>query len=204
MENLVQIQYGQTGVSATTDALGMREMQRIVYAARSRQYLLVKAPPASGKSRALMFVALDKLANQGIKRVIVAVPEKTIARSFKDTELVPYGFFADWKVSEGYNLCTPGLKESGLRQKFIDFLTSDATVLVCTHSTFRNALKDLDITLLNDTFIGIDEFHHTSADELNNLGTAIRAIIGSTIPTVCRDSLFHQNRFRRRAAPRHN
>ena len=180
MENLVQIQYGQTGVSATTDALGMREMQRIVYAARSRQYLLVKAPPASGKSRALMFVALDKLANQGIKRVIVAVPEKTIARSFKDTELVPYGFFADWKVSEGYNLRTPGLKESGLRQKFIDFLTSDATVLVCTHSTFRNALKDLDITLLNDTFIGIDEFHHTSADELNNLGTAIRAIIGGS------------------------
>ena len=180
MENLVQIQYGQTGVSATTDALGMREMQRIVYAARSRQYLLVKAPPASGKSRALMFVALDKLANQGIKRVIVAVPEKTIARSFKDTELVPYGFFADWKVSEGYNLCTPGLKESGLRQKFIDFLTSDATVLVYTHSTFRNALRDLDITLLNDTFIGIDEFHHTSADELNNLGTAIRAIIGGT------------------------
>lgn len=180
MENLVQIQYGQTGASATTDALGMREMQRIVYAARSRQYLLVKAPPASGKSRALMFVALDKLANQGIKRVIVAVPEKTIARSFKDTELVPYGFFADWKVSEGYNLCTPGLKESGLRQKFIDFLTSDAAVLVCTHSTFRNALKDLDITLLNDTFIGIDEFHHTSADELNNLGTAIRAIIGGT------------------------
>lgn len=180
MENLVQIQYGQTGVSATTDALGMREMQRIVYEARSRQYLLVKAPPASGKSRALMFVALDKLANQGIKRVIVAVPEKTIARSFKDTKLIPNGFFADWKVSEGYNLCTPGLKESDLRQKFIDFLTSDANVLVCTHSTFRNALKDLDITLLNDTFIGIDEFHHTSADELNNLGTAIRAIIGGS------------------------
>ena len=177
MENLVQIQYGRTGVSATTDALGMREMQRIVYAARSRQYLLVKAPPASGKSRALMFVALDKLAGQGIKRVIVAVPEKTIARSFKDTELVPHGFFADWTVSEGYNLCTPGLKESGLRQKFIDFLTSDATVLVCTHATFRNALKDLDLTLLNDTFIGIDEFHHGSADETNLLGTSIRSIM---------------------------
>ena len=158
MKNLVQIQYGQTGASSTTDALGMREMQRIVYQARNRQYLLVKAPPASGKSRALMFVALDKLKHQGIKRVIVAVPEKTIARSFNDTELKPFGFFADWKVSDGYNLCTPGLKESGLRQKFIDFLTSSATVLVCTHSTFRNALKDLDITLLNDTFIGIDEF----------------------------------------------
>lgn len=177
MENLVQIQYGQTGASSNTDALGMREMQRIVYQARNRQYLLVKAPPASGKSRALMFVALDKLKHQGIKRVIVAVPEKTIARSFNDTELTPYGFFADWKVSEGYNLCASGLKESGLRQKFIDFLTSNATVLVCTHSTFRNALKDLDVSLLNDTFIGIDEFHHTSADEMNNLGTAIRTIM---------------------------
>ena len=180
MENLVQIQYGQTGASSNTDALGMREMQRIVYQARNRQYLLVKAPPASGKSRALMFVALDKLKHQGIKRVIVAVPEKTIARSFNDTELKPYGFFADWKVSEGYNLCAPGLKESGLRQKFINFLTSKATVLVCTHSTFRNALKDLEISLLNDTFIGIDEFHHTSADEMNNLGTAIRTIMAGS------------------------
>lgn len=180
MENLVQIQYGQTGVSANTDALGMREMQRIVYQARSRQYLLVKAPPASGKSRALMFVALDKLSNQGIKRVIVAVPEKTIARSFIDTKLKPFGFFADWEVSEGYNLCASGLKESGLRQKFIDFLTSDAKVLVCTHSTFRNALKDIDVSLLNDCFIGIDEFHHTSADEMNNLGTAIRSIMSGS------------------------
>ena len=72
MENLVNIQYARTGASSNVDALGMREMQRIVYEARNRQYLLVKAPPASGKSRAMMFVALDKLANQGIKKVIVA------------------------------------------------------------------------------------------------------------------------------------
>lgn len=180
MENLVQIQYGQTGVSSTTDDLGMREMQRIVYKERTRQYILIKAPPASGKSRALMFVALDKLVNQGIKRVIVAVPEKTIARSFKDTELRAYGFFEDWTVSEGYNLCAPGLRESGLCNKFISFLSSKSKILVCTHSTFRNALKDIDTSLLNDTFIGIDEFHHTSADEKNNLGTAIRNIMAGS------------------------
>ncbi len=180
MENLVNIQYARTGVSSNVDAFGMREMQRIVYEARNRQYLLVKAPPASGKSRAMMFVALDKLANQGIKKIIVAVPEKTIARSFKNTELTPSGFFADWRVSEGYNLCAPGLKESGLRQKFISFLSSEANVLVCTHSTFRNALKELDVSLLNDTFIGIDEFHHTSADEMNNLGSAIRSIMAGS------------------------
>ena len=46
----------------------MREMQEKAFEARSAQYLLLKAPPASGKSRALMFLALDKLINQGIKK----------------------------------------------------------------------------------------------------------------------------------------
>ena len=42
---------------------------------RGEQYLLIKSPPASGKSRALMFIALDKLANQGLKQAIIVVPE---------------------------------------------------------------------------------------------------------------------------------
>lgn len=40
-------------------------MQQRVFAKRDAQHLLIKAPPASGKSRALMFVGLDKLYNQG-------------------------------------------------------------------------------------------------------------------------------------------
>lgn len=75
MENLVEIKYAQTGKSSATNDMGMREMQAMVYEQRNRPHLLVKAPPASGKSRAMMFVALDKLANQGIRKVIVAVPE---------------------------------------------------------------------------------------------------------------------------------
>ena len=47
------------------DSLGMREMQARVYRRNSKK-LLVKAPPASGKSRALMFIALDKLHNQRV------------------------------------------------------------------------------------------------------------------------------------------
>lgn len=81
----IEVEYAQTGKSSNTDALGMREMQAMVYAQRNRQHLLVKAPPASSKSRAMMFVALDKLANQGVKKVIVAVPQQNIGRSFKDT-----------------------------------------------------------------------------------------------------------------------
>jgi replicative superfamily II helicase len=82
MPNLVHVEYGRTGQSKSTNALGMREMQEKAYEGRSAQYLLIKAPPASGKSRALMFIALDKLKNQGIKKVIVAVPEKSIGASF--------------------------------------------------------------------------------------------------------------------------
>ena len=92
MTNLVEVQYAQTGKSSNTDELGMREMQAMVYAQRHRQHLLVKAPPASGKSRAMMFVVLDKLANQGVKKVIVAVPQQNIGRSFKDTPLKKFGF----------------------------------------------------------------------------------------------------------------
>lgn len=78
MPDIVNVTYAQTGQSSKLNALGMREMQEKVYQARDAQYLLLKAPPASGKSRALMFIALDKLVHQGLKKVIVAVPEKSI------------------------------------------------------------------------------------------------------------------------------
>lgn len=180
MGNLVSITYNQTGNSANTDALGMREMQRMVYEQRHRQYLLVKAPPACGKSRALMFVALDKLENQGIKKVIVAVPEKTIGRSFDDTKLKENGFFADWKVAPYFNLCSGS--ETEKKKRFFEFITSDCkeNILVCTHATLRNAVKELKDEQLNDCLFGIDEYHHSSADVCNELGELIRRLITNT------------------------
>ena len=109
MINLVKAEYKQTGESTKINSFGMREMQANAFEKRTAQYLLLKAPPASGKSRALMFLALDKLTNQGIKKVIVAVPEKSIGGSFSETNLTDNGFFADWKPNDNYNLCTPGL-----------------------------------------------------------------------------------------------
>ena len=53
MPNLVEVKYAQTGASTKTNVYGMREMQERAFAARDAQYLLLKAPPASGKSRAL-------------------------------------------------------------------------------------------------------------------------------------------------------
>ncbi len=108
MTNFVDVAYQQTGKSLEIDSLGMREMQRRAFAERNAQYLLLKAPPASGKSRALMFLGLDKIYNQGLKKVIVSVPERTIGKSFAKTELKKFGFFTDWDYDDKYNLCTPG------------------------------------------------------------------------------------------------
>lgn len=182
MQNIVEIQYAQTGHSSATDELGMREMQAMVYAQRHRQYLLVKAPPASGKSRAMMFVALDKLKNQGIKKVIVAVPQQNIGRSFRNTNLKKFGFFADWVVAPAFNLCDSNSGDASKEKSFLEFLSPDtsANILVCTHSTLRNAMVHISNEQLNHVFFGIDEFHHTSADAYNNLGELIRRLLNET------------------------
>ncbi|GAA5220070.1 DEAD/DEAH box helicase [Membranihabitans marinus] len=176
MPNLVEVTYRQTGKSKSTNALGMREMQEKAYEGRTAQYLLIKAPPASGKSRALMFIALDKLKNQGIKKVIVAVPEKSIGASFGTTELKKFGFFEDWNPNPKYNLCTPG-KEKSKVTVFLEFLESDEQILVCTHATFRFAFDGLDPKKLNDILVAIDEFHHVSAEGDNILGQVLKSIM---------------------------
>src|SRR3981081_2906599 len=99
----ISVGYGRSGASAKANSLGMRPMQERAYERRGEQYLLIKSPPASGKSRALMFIALDKLANQGIKQAIIVVPEKAIGASFHDEPLTKYGFSADWVVAPKWN-----------------------------------------------------------------------------------------------------
>ena len=178
MPDIVNVTYAQTGKSSNINNLGMREMQEKAYQARDAQYLLLKAPPASGKSRALMFIALDKLFNQGIKKIIVAVPERSIGSSFRTTNLTDYGFFADWVIKDAYNLCTPGDDGSKSKvQTFKNFLASEETVLICTHATLRFAVDELEESQFNNTLLAIDEFHHVSADANSRLGEHIRAII---------------------------
>ncbi|MGC6432753.1 MAG: DEAD/DEAH box helicase [Crocinitomicaceae bacterium] len=179
MPDLIKVTYNQTGQSKSTNELGMREMQEKAFEGRTAQYLLIKAPPASGKSRALMFIALDKLKNQGIKKVIVAVPEKSIGASFGTTELKKFGFFEDWNPNPKYNLCTPG-KEKSKVTAFLEFLESDEQILVCTHATFRFAFDGLDPKKLNNILVAIDEFHHVSAEGDNILGQVLKSIMANS------------------------
>jgi len=178
MPDIVNVQYHQTGQSTHTNPFGMRDMQQKAYEARFADYLLLKAPPASGKSRALMFLALDKLNNQHIKKVIVAVPERSIGSSFAKTDLKSHGFYSNWEPNDQYNLCTPGNDGSKSKvEAFHNFMNSDEKILICTHATLRFACEELDENKFNGTLIAIDEFHHVSADVNNRLGELLRAIM---------------------------
>ena len=181
--NIVDIHYLQTGKATATDELGMREMQTLAYEHRNERFLLIKAPPASGKSRALMYIALDKLMHQGIKKVVVAVPEKSIGRSFNDTDLMSGGFFANWSVPPYFNLVDAESEKSNADKKdrFKEFfLYRKAKVMVCAHATLRNAMKELPDDTFNDVLVAIDEFHHTSADANSNLGDVVRRVMNNS------------------------
>lgn len=178
MTNVVEVRYGRSGTSQKLDEFGMRPMQARAWKARNAQYLLVKAPPASGKSRALMFVALDKLHNQGVSKAIVAVPERSIGASFDPTPLSEHGFFADWHVEDRWNLCVT--ENGGARGKVDElksFLESNDRTLVCTHATLRFAYDRFGAEAFDGCLLAIDEFHHAAADQDSRLGELVRGLL---------------------------
>ena len=178
--NIVDIHYQQTGAATAVNPLGMREMQALAYEHRDKRFLLIKAPPASGKSRALMYIALDKLAHQGIRKVVVAVPEKSIGRSFKNTNLKSSGFFADWEVAPFFNL-TDVQNEQDKKGRFKEFFSQNGVkVLVCAHATLRNGMKEVPDETFENVLLAIDEFHHTSADANSNLGDVVRRVMNNS------------------------
>ena len=178
----VSIATARTGVSSKVNVLGMRPMQERAYARRGEQFLLIKSPPASGKSRALMFIALDKIENQGLKQALIVVPEKSIGGSFADESLTEQGFWADWVVRPQWNLCNaPGEDNGKVAKSKIkavgQFLTSTDKMLVCTHATFRFAVEEYGVEAFDDRLIAIDEFHHVSSNPDNKLGNQLGQMI---------------------------
>ena len=178
----VSITTARTGASSRANTMGMRPMQERAYAQRGEQYLVIKSPPSSGKSRALMFIALDKLHNQGIKQAIVVVPERSIGGSFASERLTENGFWADWAVKPQWNLCdAPGVDEPKVAQSKVkavgEFLASGDQVLVCTHATFRFAVDELGVEVFDGRLIAVDEFHHVSSNPDNRLGSQLGQFI---------------------------
>lgn len=214
------IRYGHNGASSKTNAMGMRAMQAKSYEKRNEQYLLIKSPPASGKSRALMFLALDKLKHQNVGKVIIAVPEKSIGASFSDAALSEHGFEEDWAVKQANDLCAIGGFDSNKVHRLKEFIASSPSdafsdrVMVCTHATLRHAWaamsKNADGQELSSPYsvegpykeglenclIAIDEFHHGSADEESKLGALVRDVVanGKTHMVAMTGSYFRGDR----------
>ena len=174
----VTVNYKSTKSSTTSNELGMRAMQERAYEKRGEQYLLIKSPPASGKSRALMFIALDKLHNQGVKQAIIAVPEKSIGSSFLDEPLTKFGFYYDWKVEPKWNLCNAPGEDGSKVNSVKSFLEGTDKVLVCTHATFRFAVERFGVEIFDERLVAVDEFHHVSSDEGNVLGSQLKQLVG--------------------------
>ncbi len=169
--------YAATGASTTSNELGMRAMQERAYERRGEQYLIIKSPPASGKSRALMFIALDKLHRQDVRQAIIIVPERSIGASFHNEPLTEWGFYYDWHVEPRYNLCEAAGTDGSKVKAVGEFLSSSDKTLVCTHATFRFAVDEFGIEAFDDRLIAVDEFHHVSANPDNRLGEQVRALI---------------------------
>src|SRR5260370_1628317 len=176
--NSVSVSYASNGSSTKANAMGRRPMEERAYEKGGEQYLLIKAPPASGKSRALMFIALDKLQNQRLKQASIVVPEKAIGASFYDEPLSKFGFWADWRVEPRWNLCNATGDDNGGKVKSIGaFLESSDNVLICTHATFRFAVDEYGVEKFDDRLIAVDEFHHVSASPDNKLGVHLGQFI---------------------------
>lgn len=179
MTSLITAQYEATGNSTKVDGLGMRPMQARAFAQRNAKFLLLKAPPASGKSRALMYIGLDKLKSGAVKKIIVAVPERSIAKSFMPTKLRTNGFHSDWEMPSRNNLCFQGEDDSSIGKvtRFQEFLTSTDTILVCTHATLRFAFDKVGAAAFSGCLIAVDELHHASASQDSRLGVLISQLI---------------------------
>lgn len=174
----IALNYSRTGASKATDSLGMRVMQARVWDKRDAQHLLVKSPPASGKSRAAMFVGLEKLRTNAVDRVVIAVPERSIGASFRDTGLAAGGFHSDWRLD--LDLCTVGSETGRKVDELIEFLRGEnrGRTALCTHSTLRAAYaKTDDVTLFDRALVCVDELHHASSDENSRLGNLLRGLI---------------------------
>ena len=174
----ITLNYDGTGASKATDDLGMRAMQARVWDKRDAQHLLVKSPPASGKSRAAMFIGLEKLRTGIVERVVIAVPERSIGASFRNTGLAAGGFHSDWRLD--LDLCTVGSETGRKVEELITFLCGEqgGRTALCTHSTLRAAYAKMnDVAMFDRALVCVDELHHASSDENSRLGNLLRGLI---------------------------
>ena len=126
-----------------------------------------------------------KLLNQGKRKVIVAVPEKSIGASFDNTDLKSQGFYANWEIDARNNLCSGSGDDKSKVSAFVRFLQGDDKILLCTHATLRYAFEKVNAADFNGCILAIDEFHHVSVDDSSRLGELLHNVMsGSDVQII--------------------
>ena len=121
-----------------------------------------------------MFIAIDKIEKQKLKKAIIVVPERSIGASFNDEPLRKNGFWSDWVVRPKWNLCNAPGTDGGKVGAINEFLESEDKNLICTHASFRFAVEKYGVKNFDNCLIAVDEFHHVSANPDNRLGDHVR------------------------------
>ena len=124
-----------------------------------------------------MFIGLEKLRTDAVRKVVIAVPERSIGASFRNTPLAAGGFHTDWTLD--LDLCTVGSETGGKVDELIAFLgAGEGRTALCTHSTLRAAYaKTDDVSMFDGCLVCVDELHHASADENSRLGNLLRGLM---------------------------
>jgi hypothetical protein len=139
--------------------------------------MIVTQPPGSGKSTLVKFVHAFDLINNPNRKLVIAVPQTVIAKTFRRVVLkYDSGNELEWDV--GYDLC--GEIQQSKISEIVRFLKMQTypkglheRVLICSHAALAIAYDrvrqdDIREIIKNTTFV-LDEAHHVLSAEATNV-----------------------------------
>ena len=171
-----------------------RENQLDVWEYRTSRYFSMTEPCGSGKSVSIQFIALHNLLTNPNMKVVIAIPQTMIMKTFRKAKLqLPGGDIHTFEV--GVNLCknTKGSKIKSL----LDFIhttnfgskLSDRIVLT-THMALSRLFHDNINEDFKDTIFFIDEAHHILypqfgvSETTNRIGGLVKYIMEKDDPST--------------------
>ncbi|WDE98528.1 integrase repeat-containing protein [Lentisphaera profundi] len=157
---------------------GLRPFQNQVYEHRDEKIIVINAMTGAGKSICSQTIALYKLAEEQVKRVIIAVPQKSIGVNFREYPVKAF------EHAEKYHVSLDLIDGTDTTSRLKQFFKSGTGICICTHASLVSAQVNVD--QFDDCLLVIDEAHHVSASEdlMNHLGISVNNCMSSKGHTV--------------------
>ena len=171
----------------------MRKNQKKVYIKfKGQRFMIVSEPTGSGKSTIIKFVFADRLLKDENHKLLIAVPQSLIAKSFGRT-ILKYNTRREVEWDIGLNLCQDVKeKKSDALMKFLRKRKFNKGIhnrmAIITHYALAIALQEMTprqiANYFKNTTLVIDEAHHVlypddkkETEDANRLGKIISAIL---------------------------